>query len=255
MESIDFIYEGDEPEGVSIQEDVDAMFEGAEISEEFKDKAKTIFEAAVTRQVTAYKELVNESIDELVEEEIQSITEELTEKIDQYLDYVVEEWVEENQIGIEMGLRTEISEGFIAGLKNLFLENYIEVPEGREDILVKVAEEKIELEEEFENAVQKNLELISEIKELKREIIISELSKDLVDTQAEKLTELSEGVIFESVDDFVGKVSHIKESYFSQKPQSTKKPAILHEEEIIGTESLITDSKMAKYANALDKFK
>ena len=246
-----------EPEGLSIQEDVDAMFEGSDISEEFKEKASYIFEAAVARQVSAYKELVNEAIEDLVEEEIQTISEELTDKIDQYLDYVVEEWVDEHQIEVESGIRTEVTENFILGLKDLFLEHYIEVPEGREDVLETIASEKQEIEEEFETAVQKNLALIAEIKELKKGIIVEELSKGLADTEAEKLESLAEGVIFESVDDYTKKVSLIRESYFEKQPKSRTKtnPVILDEEALYFDEEVITDSKMAKYANTLSKFK
>jgi len=245
---------------ISVSEDVDAMFAGADLTEEFKDKATMIFEAAVARQVNLqvsnYKSLVEEAIDDLVEEEVIKVTEELTGKIDQYLDYVVEEWMEENKLAIETGIRTDVAEGFIAGLKNLFIENYIEVPEGKEDILVKVSEEKIEIEEEFELAIQRNIELAAENKDLKKGIIISEMTKGLADTQAEKLTQLSESVDFEGTQDFAKKVSQIRESYFNT-PAPRKKESISIDEEqfILEEDSMkVTNKKMSTYVDTLSKY-
>lgn len=243
-------------EEVSISEDVDAMFAGAELTEDFKAKATLIFEAAVARQVDAYKALVEEAIDDLVEEEVATISEELTTKIDKYLDYVVEEWMKENELAIETGIRNEITESFIAGLKSLFIESYIEVPEGKEDILAKVSEEKVEIEEEFEAAIQKNIELISEIKELKKGIIIAEISKDLADTQAEKLVQLAESIEFEGSKDFTKKLSQIKESYFSHSEAPIKESVSIDEGELFvkKDDTIITDKKMASYVDAVSKF-
>ena len=239
----------------AISEDVSAMFAGEKLTEDFKGKASLIFEAAVTRQVNAYKKLVESSVNEIIEEEVQTISEELTNKIDKYLDYVVEEWMSENQLAIEAGIRTEITEGFISGLKNLFLENYIHVPKGKENILAKVTEEKLELEEEFEIAVQKNIELVSEIKDLKKGIIISELSKGLADTQAEKLTQLAESVDFEGTKDFTKKVSQIKESYFSKFDASKSKSVSIDEGGLYITEDTtkVKNKAISSYVNAISR--
>lgn len=243
-------------EEVSVTEDVNAMFAGEELTEDFKAKASLIFEAAVARQVDAYKTLVEEAIDDIVEEEVSSVSEELTEKIDKYLDYVVEEWMKENELAIETGIRNEITEGFIAGLKNLFVESYIEIPEGKEDILAKVSEEKVEIEEEFETAIQKNIELIAEIKDLKKGIIIAELSKGLADTQAEKLVQLGESVEFDSSKDFTKKISQIKESYFSHQETVITESVSIDEGELFvkKEDTIITDKKMASYVDAVSKF-
>lgn len=253
---IDEKYQSIEDKAISIEEDVTAMFEGIELTEDFKEKASLIFEAAVARQVNAYKELVNEAIDDVVEEEVAAVTEELTEKMDKYLDYVVEEWVKENELAIETGLRVEIAEDFIKGLKGLFTEHYIEVPEGKENILDTVVAEKEGLEEEFEKTVQKNIELSEEIKELKKGVIISEMTRDLADTEAEKLEELVDTIEYTDADDFMSKVGQIKESYFNRAPKTS--PKVIDESEIVTEEvikeEVINDPKMASYVDGIAKF-
>lgn len=253
---IDEKYSSIEDKAVSIEEDVTAMFEGMDLTEDFKEKASLIFEAAVARQVNAYKELVNEAIDDVVEEEVEVISEALTEKINKYLDYVVEEWAQENEVAIETGLRVKVAEDFISGLKNLFAEHYIEVPEGKENILDTVVAEKEGIEEEFEKAVLKNIELVEEIKELKKGVILSEMTRDLADTEAEKLEELVDGVDFVNADDFASKVGQIKESYFNRAPRASSQ--VIDESEIVTPEVLSeetsSDPKMKAYMDGLSKF-
>ena len=252
---IDEKYQSIEDKAISIEEDVTAMFEGIEMTEDFKEKATLIFEAAVARQVDAYKELVNESIDDVVEEEIATITESLTEKIDQYLDYVVEEWIKENELAIESGLRVEIAEGFINGLKGLFAEHYIEVPEGKENILDTVVSEKEAMEEELEKAIAKNISLSEEIKSLSKSVVISEMSRDLADTEADKLEELVSNIDFVDAEDFAGKVQQVKESYFNRTSKVSAR--VIDESEIITEEvetKNINDPKMASYVDGLAKF-
>lgn len=238
-------------EEISIEEDVNALFEGEELSEDFKSKATTIFEAAVASKVSAYKESVNEAIESVVAEEVEAISEELSTKIDQYLDYVVEEWMKENEIAIEHGLRTEVTEGFISGLKNLFIENYVEIPEGKENMLDSVIEEKAKLAEEFETEVEKNIELTKELKDLKKGVIISEVCKGLADTEAEKLQGLAEEVKFEDVESFAKKISQLKESYF--KKGATEGEGI--DQEKVLSEEIVTDERMKSYIDGLSKFK
>lgn len=239
-------------EEFSIEEDVNALFEGEELSEDFKEKAKTIFEAAVASKVTDYKESVNEAIEAVVEEEVEAISEELSTKIDQYLDYVVEEWMKENEIAVEHGLRTEITEGFIAGLKNLFVENYVEVPEGKENLLDLTISEKESLSEEFETEVQKNIALSEEIKELKKGIVISEMTKGLADTEAEKLVDLAEEVRFSDVESFTRKISQLKESYF--KKSTPDSDSVIDQEKVL-VEETITNSAMKSYIDSINKYK
>lgn len=239
-------------EEISIEEDVNALFEGEELSEDFKSKATTIFEAAVASKVSAYKEAVNEAIESVVEEEVDSISEELTAKIDQYLDYVVEEWMQENEIAIEHGLRTEVTEGFIAGLKNLFMENYVEIPEGSENLLDATISEKEDLEEEFETQVQKNIDLVEEIKELKKGIIISEITKGLTETEAEKLSDLAEEVRFSDVETFTTKISQLKESYFKKSVKTGE--GVDMTEGMLEEENKVTDKAMKSYADSISRY-
>jgi len=240
-------------ETISVEEDVNALFEGETLSEEFKEKATTIFEAAVSARVSEYKELVNEAIDDVVAEEVESVSDELTSKIDKYLDYVVEEWMEKNQIAIEHGIRTDITEGFIAGLKNLFIENYIEVPEGKEDALDATIEEKSKIEEEYEESIKKNIDLGEEIQDLKRGIIISVMSKGLADTEAEKLEELASELSFDGVSEFTKKVSLIKESYFRKGSSVNKFTGGVDTEKVL-TEGVSRNVKMDAYVQNIAKY-
>lgn len=237
-------------EKISVEEDVNALFDGEDLSEDFKSKATTIFEAAVASKISTYKKAINEAIEYVIEEEIEAISEELTSNINKYLDYVVEEWMEQNEIAIEHGLRTEITEGFIGGLKNLFIENYIEIPEGSENILDSTIEEKLKLEEEFESQIQKNIELVSEIKSLKKAAIINEAVKGLIDTEAEKLRELAEEVRFDSADLFESKVTQLKESYFKK---SVKPGEGVDNTELLAEEK-ITDTVMKSYVDNLGRY-
>jgi hypothetical protein len=241
-------------EEISIEEDVNALFEGEELTEDFKEKATVIFEAAVARRVSEYKELVNEAVDEIVAEEVDTISEELTEKIDKYLDYVVEEWMEKNDLAIEHGIRTEITEGFIAGLKNLFIENYVEVPEGKENVLDATIEEKSQIEEEYEESIRRNIKLAEEIRDLKKGIVIAELSKGLADTEVEKLEGLAEELTFNQVEEFTKKVKQLKESYFRKSVKTgngVDSDKVLVEE----LESVkLTNESMKNYVDSLGRF-
>lgn len=237
-------------EKISVEEDVNALFAGEDLSEDFKSKATTIFEAAIASKISSYKEAINEAIEYVIEEEIEAISEELTSNINKYLDYVVEEWMKQNEIAVEHGLRNEITEGFIGGLKNLFIENYIEIPEGSENILDSTIEEKLKLEEEFEAQIQKNIEFVSEIKSLKKAAIINEAVKGLIDTEAEKLRELAEEVRFDGADLFESKVTQLKESYFKK---SVKPGEGVDNTELLAEEK-ITDTAMKSYVDNLGRY-
>jgi len=236
---------------ISIDEDVNALFNGEELTEKFKEKATTIFEAAVSNKIKEYKEQLDEAIDEIVADEVEKVSEELTVNIDKYLDYVIEEWVEENKIALEHGIRTEITEDFINGMKNLFMENYIEIPEGKEDMVEVIESEKSQLEEEYETSVQKNLSLMEEIKDLKKGIVLSEMTKGLTDTEAEKLASLVEDVKFTDISAFTKKVSHLKESYFSGSENVTN-DRVIDTEEVI-TEEVVTDNSMKAYTDSIKR--
>jgi hypothetical protein len=205
-----------------IQDDEDTVVEpidlspifGEDLSEEFRDRATAIFEAAVIARVNSEMEAVAESLEEKYAEEFATYKEDLVEKIDAYLNYVVEGYLEENKLAIENGLRNEIAEDFMSGLKALFKEHYIEVPEEKYNVIGELQVKVTELEESLNGQIDSNVGLNSELTELKKKMIIKEMSKDLADTEVNKLSKLLEGVDFDNADLYKEKVSVIKENYF-----------------------------------------
>jgi len=217
---------------INVKEDIDALVEGEELSEEFKAKASTIFEAAVHQKVM---EIATVKIDELekeyqtnLQEEIVSFRDELTEKVDGYLNYVVEEWMKENEIALDSSLKSELTEEFMGGLKNLFTEHYIEVPDEKVDIVESLYDKVEELEEKLNSQIDDNVQVTSELNEYRKDKILEEVCEDLADTQSEKMKSLVEGVSYEDdKDDFENKIKTIKESYF---PNQTKQDANVEQE-------------------------
>lgn len=230
-------------ESSEYKEDLEALIENDKnLSEDFKVKAATIFEAAVSSKVAEKEAELNEQvaqrIQELEEEYTQEIEsglneakEELVDKIDSYFNYVVESWMEENKLAIEQGLRTEIAETFMGNLKNLFVESYIEVPESKVDLVDDLAEQLQEAENKLDRMIEVNMGLNENVESLKKERIIAEASSDLAATQASKLSKLAEGIEFVDESDFVEKVETIKESYFSSTTVDQKTLAEDFEEE------------------------
>ena len=199
-------------------EDLNALVESeATLSEEFKAKTAIIFEAAVKTKLSEEIDRLETEYQQQLDEEIQATKEDLVEKVDGYLNYVVEQWMEDNKLAIQTGLRTEIAEGFMDKLKDLFVESYVEVPESKVDLVDELAEANEELEEQVNDATAKAIELAEELEGYKREAVIREASKDLAETQVEKLKSLAESIDFEDEDTFASKVKTIKESYFSKK--------------------------------------
>jgi len=217
---------------INVKEDIDALVDGEELSEEFKTKASTIFEAAVHQKVM---EIATGKIDELekeyqsdLQEEIVSFRDELTEKVDGYLNYVVEEWMKENELALDSSLKSELTEEFIGGLKNLFTEHYIEVPDEKVDIVESLYDKVEELEGKLNSQIDDNVQVTSELNEYRKDKILEEVCEDLADTQSEKMKSLVEGVSYEDdKDDFENKVKTIKESYF---PNQTKQDENVEQE-------------------------
>ena len=203
----------DEEETLVEPIDLSPIF-GEELSEEFREKATSIFEAAVIARVNNEMEKVAASLEERYAEEFVAYKESIVEKVDAYMNYVVENYIEENKLAIENGLRTEIAEDFMSGLKALFKEHYVEVPEEKYDVLGELQAKVTELEESLNGHVEDNVGLNAEVTDLKRKLIIKEMSKDLADTEASKLTKLLEGVDFDNEEIYKEKVSVIKENYF-----------------------------------------
>ena len=206
---------------IDVSADVDALVKDEDLSEDFKNKATTIFEAAVKAKITEHKEKLNAEFDKKLEESIESEKTKLSEKVDTYLSYVVEEWMKENSIAIERGIKGEIAEDFITGLKKLFEDHYIDVPDEKYDVLEDQSSKIAGLTEQLNKEIQKNAELSKKTGEYKRNDIINEVSSDLADSQKEKFSKLSEEVEYSDEEEFKSKLKTIKESYFGVKKSET----------------------------------
>lgn len=224
---------------ISVKEDVEEMFAGQDLSEEFKDKASTLFEAAVTAKVTMHLAKLDEEYEAKLEEEVTEIAEALEKKLDTYLDYVVENWMKENEVAIESSLRNEIMEEFIDGLKGLFAENYINIPEEKIDVVEELASKVDELETMLDESITENAKLKGLVSESRRINVLEEMSEDLNMVQTEKFAALAEGIDFDGdVDSYKRKLSYVKETYFLKK--ST--PTTNIEEETFEGETTINES-------------
>ena len=204
-------------EDIDLTADVAAMFGDEELSEEFKQKATTIFEAAVVSKINEKLTEVTQKLESENLLESSKLHEEMVEKTDNFLDYVINEWNEENRLAIESGIRTEISEEFMAGLKKLFEDSYIDIPEDKVDVLADASEKSEELEESLNREIAKNVDLSNSIEKMIRNNVVTEASFALTDANSEKLDNLAAGVEFVSEEDFREKVSMIKESYFTDE--------------------------------------
>lgn len=201
----------------SMLEDVDALFNGESLSEEFRTKAATIVEAAVRSRVEAVVTSVMAKNEELVYEQVESIRSELAEQVDTYMNYVVEQWMEENQVAIETGIRAEVVEGFMTGLKNLFAEHYIDVPADKADLVEELASRVVALEESAEDAAAVNASLTEELNVVKKNEAIRKICEGLTEVQINKMISLAEGVEFTTEGEFNGKLAVIRENYFPTK--------------------------------------
>jgi len=233
---------------ISVKEDVDALVEGEELSEEFKKKASTIFEAAVKSKIRPEVERIELEKTQEIAEEHEAFKTELAEKVDGYLDYVVSEWMKENELAIERGLKGEIAEDFITGLKALFEEHYIDVPDEKYDILESQAQKIEELEGKLNETIGKLTEKKQSEDALVRESVIKEVSSDLAETQSEKFASLVEDVEFTDKETFEEKLNTLKENYF---PKST--PSNLSEENEVETQEIDISDAMAAYTSAIKR--
>ena len=230
---------------------------GDDLSEEFKEKATSIFEAAVIARVNAEMDKVTSSLEEKYAADVADYKEGIVEKIDSYLNYVVENYIKDNELAIENGLRTEIAEDFMAGLKVLFKEHYIEVPEEKYDVIGELQAKAEELEAKLDEAIGHNVDLNKEVTSLKRIAVVEELSKDLADTEAAKLGKLLEGVDFENEDLYREKVSVIKENYFPKKQLTESKQTSQVQQTLIEDTGVAPDytgdTVVNAYAQALSR--
>ena len=237
---------GKVPESVDVKKDVDALLEGEDFSDEFKTKAETIFEAAVSSRISEVKETLEEEKTQAIEE----AKEDMVDKIDSYLTYVTEEWKKENQLAIERGLKGEIAEDFITGLKSLFEDHYIDVPNEKYDILEAQTKEIEELKAKVNDLMEQDKSTKNRVGELVRESLISEVSKDLAETEKEKFHSLTADVEFSGEESFKEKLSTLKESYFP----SEKKVEEVLSEDAESPKTIEADSDaMAAYTAAINK--
>ena len=224
--------------------------EEATLSDEFKQKAEIIFEAAIQSKLTDEIDRLEEKYNEELEAEIQSTKSDLVEKVDNYLNYVVENWMEENKLAIQNGLRTEIAEDFMNKLKDLFTESYIEVPEGKTDMVDELADTVEDLEARLNETTEQAIEQAVELEDLKKDAIIREHSKDLADTQVEKLKSLVSDVDFEDEETFANKVATVKESYFTKNTTANSGEVIAEDED---APTVSAEGSMAQYLSAIKK--
>ena len=236
----------------AVKEDVAEMFEGEDLTEEFKERATTIFEAVIEARLVVEQAHLEEAYEEALAEEVETIREDMTTKIDKYLDYVVEQWIEENRLAVESSIRTNIAEDFMNGLRNLFAESYITVPEDKVDVLGELNAQIDSLQAELDESVNKQLELQAVINEAEQEATFDEVSEGLAATQVEKLRTLAEGIDFNDAASYSKKLNIIKEKYFSDKKASSTN--LINEEVETGAEPVAqTSAGMSQYVSAISR--
>ena len=207
----------EEDYAVDVEQDVQALFEGEELSEEFQTKARTIFEAAIKEKVSEIKENLQTAYEQALVEEVASVRDELTERVDAYLEYVADEWIQENQLQVESGLKTEMTESFLEGMKSLFEEHYVSVPEDKYDVLESMVDKLDEMESKLNEQIERNVALNQRLAESNSDVILADVSEGLALSQKEKLASLASNVEFESETDYREKLVKLKESYFPSK--------------------------------------
>jgi len=216
------ITEEEEVVELDIDADVEALLQGEELSEEFQEKAKTIFEAAINSRVAEIQETLEESYATVIEEQVATFKSEITERVDSYLEYVSAEWLEENALSVEEGLKSEMSESFLSGLKGLFEEHYVSIPEERYDVLESMVNKLDEMEGKLNEQIDRNVALNRRLAESTSDGILSDVSEGLAVTQKEKLATLAESVEFDSETDYREKLVTLREAYFPSRPSAQR---------------------------------
>ena len=239
---------------VDVTEDVAALTNGEDLSEEFKTKAATIFEAAVITRVKAEVTKLQEEFDNQLAEQVEEIKEGLVDKVDGYLNYVVEQWIAQNEIALESGMKSEILESFVEGMKDLFAEHYIEVPEEKFDVLGDMQEKLQQLESKLDETVATNVDLSKQINEQKRIAAVSDAADGLADTDVEKFKGLAEELSYEDVDSFKKKLQTIRENYFTNKSTSLVE-SVVTDSPVITEEFKAVDPMMKSYLSVLNSIK
>ena len=243
---------------MEVEDDLEKISEALELSEENQEKARTIFKAAVSSKVSEIKEQLESDFEENLKTSVEQVKGDLAEAVDKYLTYCAEEWTKENELAIERGLRSEMTENFIEGLKKLFVEHYVEVPEDKYDVMDELANRLDEMESKLDAEVSKNMEITEELGSLKRQNVVTKACEDLSESQKEKMVSLSNGVDFTDEADFEEKVAEIKEAYFGVEGETIAEETVQEEGtgefEVEGQEKVL-DPSIARYSEALSKLK
>ena len=234
---------------IDLSADVAALTEGEDLSEEFKEKAATIFEAAVVSRLNEELTRIHTDYAKVLEEEIESVKTSLAEQVDEYLSFAVTKWAKDNQLAIEHGIKTEMAESVLEGLKQVFAENFIEVPDEKVDLVDEMTEQLDTMEKKLNEQIEENVDLTKEVGNYIKNGIVSELSEGLSLSQREKLASLAEAVEFENEETFREKVATLRESYFSTKPDVT---TVTEDVQVEG--ELHTSDTMAHYVSALSRW-
>ena len=243
---------------IEIEDDLNAISEALDLSEENQAKAKTIFKAAVQSKVSEVEKDLKEAYESELKTSVDKVKAELSEAVDKYLSYVADEWTKENELAIERGLKAEMTENFITGLKTLFVEHYVDVPEDKYDVIDELSNRLDEMEVKLDSEVQTNMDIAEELNTLKRENVVKEASSDLTESQKEKLESLANGVDFNDESDFQEKIGEIKEAYFGIESETISEDTVV--EEGTGTleeenSSPVIEPTLQRYADAISKLK
>ena len=236
---------------LNVEEDMTALFSGEELSEEFQDKARTIFEAAINSRVASIAEDLKKENEEKIVEEIESVKSKLVERVDSYLEYVADEWLKENALAVEHGLKSEMTESFLGGMRKLFEEHYVSIPEDKYDVVENMVTKLDEMETKLNEQIERNVGLNKRLAESTADGIVSQVAEGLALSQKEKLTTLAESVEFESEESYREKLETLKESYFGQSVQKETSEQVLNEE----TQAQDYSGAMAQYMSVLNSVK
>ena len=240
---------------VNVDEDIEALLAGEELSEEFQEKAKTIFEAAIKSKIAEVKSELQEQYEATIVEEVATVKSELTERIDAYLEYVADEWMSENQLAVEAGLKTEMTESFLTGMKSLFEEHYVTIPEDKYDVLNNMVDKLDEMEGKLNEQINKNIALTKRLSESTSDVIFADVTEGLAVTQKDKLAKLAENVEFDSEDTYREKLVTLRESYFPTNGSSVQRneTETLTEGTETGHQEPAVTGMMESYLQALSK--
>ncbi len=241
---------------IDVEEDINALIAGEELSEEFQEKARTIFEAAIKSKVAEITEGIKSEYEENLVEEVKGIKAELQERLDSYLEYVADEWVGENQLAVEHGLKTEMTESFLEGMKKLFEDHYVTIPEERYDVIENMVDKLDDMESKLNEQIEKNVALNKRLAESTADVIFAEVTEGLAQTQKDKLATLVENVDFESENGYREKIETLKESYFPTKgsnTQTSKSENLTEESEAVDYQSKSISNTMDRYLQTINR--